>query len=371
MGAVIGLQLRKQISSALEIPLSLATFWIDSMKVIYWIHGQSHNYKPFVSHRVGEIHKQSNPNQWRYVPTKQNPADFGTRGLTVSELADSKMWWKGPTFLAFPESDWPKQKSANPEEALTEVKVERKPVLEKQIPQPEEESETHYWEKERSTFVTIEKKDWRLNPARFSKWYRVSSKGQLEIGHSLVRVRSWVKRFIKNCKAPNDQCTMEKLTASELADTEKDIIKEAQREEFKEEIIALTSRKELSEISHLLPLTPMIDTGILRANTRLWRSDDLATDTKFPIILPKKHHVTQLIVKYHHEMDCHEMVVNYTLNHLREKYHVIHSRQEVTACIQNCFECKRHFQLHRAKQQMAPLPQFRLRIVQQIMVALT
>ena len=104
----------------------------------------------------------------------------------------------------------------------------------------------------------------------------------------------------------------------------------------------------------------MLEAGILRANTRLRRSDDLAREIKFPIILPKKHPVTQLIVKYHHELDCHEMGVNYTLNHLREKYHVIHSRQEVKRCIQNCYECKRRFRLHPAKQQMAPLPQFRL-----------
>ena len=56
------------------------------------------------------------------------------------------------------------------------------------------------------------------------------------------------------------------------------------------------------------------------------------------------------------------MGVNYTLNHLRERYHVIHSRQEVKACIQNCFECKRRFRLHPGKQQMAPLPQFRLQM---------
>ena len=67
--------------------------------------------------------------------------------------------------------------------------------------------------------------------------------------------------------------------ANELADTEVDIIKEAQREEFKEEIIAPTARKELSKRSHLLPLTSMLDGGLLRSNTRLWRSDDLAADT--------------------------------------------------------------------------------------------
>ena len=97
-----------------------------------------------------------------------------------------------------------------------------------------------------------------------------------------------------------------------------------------------------------------------RVNTRLHRSDDLTREIKFHIILPKKHPIIQLIIKYHHELDCHEMDVNYTLNHLCEKYHVIHSRHEVKRCIQNCYECNRRFWLHPAKQQMAPLPQFRL-----------
>ena len=148
--------------------------------------------------------------------------------------------------------------------------------------------------------------------------------------------------------------------ANELTETELEIIQEAQREEYRNEIIALTAGKELCTRSHLLPLTPILDAGILRANTRLRRSDDLAREIKFPIILPKKHPVTQLIVKYHHELDCHEMGVNYTLNHLREKYNVIHSRQEVKRCIQNCDEWKRSFRLHPTKQQVAPLQQFRL-----------
>nr|XP_058942387.1 uncharacterized protein LOC131770692 [Pocillopora verrucosa] len=167
MGAVIGLRLTKQISAALEIPLSPATFWVDSMNVVYWIHGQSRNYKPFVSHRVGEIHEQSDPNQWRYVPTKQNPADFGTRGLTVSELADSEMWWKGPTFLAFPESDWPKPKAANPkEEALTEVRAERRPDLKNQLSRQEEENDNPNSEQEHSTFVILEKGKLAFKPSK-------------------------------------------------------------------------------------------------------------------------------------------------------------------------------------------------------------
>ena len=117
-------------------------------------------------------------------------------------------------------------------------------------------------------------------------------------------------RFIKNCRVPEEQCIKGELTTKELSDTKLDIIKEVQKEVFNEEIIALTARKELSKRSHLLPLTPMLAGGLLRSNTRLRRSDDLAADTKFPIILPKKHHVTQLIVKYHHEMESHEMGVS-------------------------------------------------------------
>ena len=45
--------------------------------------------------------------------------------------------------------------------------------------------------------------------------------------------------------------------------------------------------------------------------------------SKFPIILPKNHIVTKLIMKYHHEREGHEMGVNFTLNHLQEKYFVI------------------------------------------------
>ena len=101
--------------------MECVTFWVDSLNVVFWIQGQSRDYKPFVSHRIGEIPEHSNPDQWRYVPTKLNPADHGTRGLTVSELAECEPWWNGPKFLLYPESEWPERKSSKPLEALKEV----------------------------------------------------------------------------------------------------------------------------------------------------------------------------------------------------------------------------------------------------------
>ena len=100
----------------------------------------------------------------------------------------------------------------------------------------------------------------------------------------------------------------------------------------------------------------MVTDGILRSNTRLRYSTDLPDETKYPILLPKKHHVTELILKYHHETEGHEMGLNYTLNHLREKYIVVHGRETVKKLIKECPECGRRFRGKPATQEMAPLP---------------
>ena len=60
----------------------------------------------------------------------------------------------------------------------------------------------------------------------------------------------------------------------------------------------------------------MLVDGLLRSNTRLRNSDELSDEIKFPIVLLKNHAVTELIVKYHYEVEEHEMGVNFTINHL-------------------------------------------------------
>ena len=151
IGALIGLRLTKQTCSALRIPMECVSFWVDSLNVVFWIQGQSRDYKPVVSHRTGEIHEHSNPGQWRYVPTKRSPADHDTRGLTVSELAECDLWWNGPKFLLYPESEWPKRKSSKPSEALKEVKCERRAVEQPTTQLPDEEIDQE--DSSDSTFV--------------------------------------------------------------------------------------------------------------------------------------------------------------------------------------------------------------------------
>lgn len=50
--------------------------------------------------------------QWRYVPTDNNPADGGTK-----QVQGKSIWQNGPNFLWKEEADWPQSKfSRNTEE---------------------------------------------------------------------------------------------------------------------------------------------------------------------------------------------------------------------------------------------------------------
>ena len=65
----------------------------------------SRSFKPFVSSRVGEIQSNSDPNQWKHIPSEDNVADDLSRGIRVNELQGR--WKNGPEFLYLPESQWP------------------------------------------------------------------------------------------------------------------------------------------------------------------------------------------------------------------------------------------------------------------------
>ena len=354
MGALTGLRLTLKICRALELPMMKATFWVDSVNVGFWVQEQSRNLKPFISHRIGEIHDESSPDQWRYVPTKLNPADQGTRGVLVQNLIKDDCWWYGPPFLKSGEDEWPQRKFGKAPEALKEVKSDnREQFLEKEICM---NTQSYY------VNAVIPKST--PDPMEYSKWYRSKSRGKLEIGMSLVRVNGWINRFLANVRKPQNDREIGELNPSELKQAEEQIIKTAQRDCFQDEIRALEDNKPLPRKSTLLKITPKLYGGLLRSNTRLRYSNDLPEEIKFPIILPKNHIVTKLIVKYHHEQEGHEMGVNFTLNHLREKYFVIQGRQQVKRCIKECAECNRRFRSCPVRQQMAPLPRIRLEMTQ-------
>ena len=95
--ALLAARLKELICKALLFEISSIFLWTDSTTVIQWL--QSTQRQPaFIANRVGEILDNTTSDQWNYVPTSNNPADSGTRGLSAHDL-NSSHWICGPPFL--------------------------------------------------------------------------------------------------------------------------------------------------------------------------------------------------------------------------------------------------------------------------------
>ena len=87
-----------EIETQLDLPnRQPTTYYSDSRVVLEWI--KSHSTKKFLKRyvvsRLQFILRVSSPDQWHYIPTEINPADLGTRPITVKNLRASS-WFNGP-----------------------------------------------------------------------------------------------------------------------------------------------------------------------------------------------------------------------------------------------------------------------------------
>ena len=90
------------------------------------------------------------------------------------------------------------------------------------------------------------------------------------------------------------------LSVGDLNKAEKAIIQVIQRETFSEEISALENGIQVSSKSPTYKLNPVMHEGLLRVGGRISKAP-ISFDAKHPIILPYRHHVTELIIQAFHE----------------------------------------------------------------------
>ena len=95
------------------------------MVCLQWIQSSPEKWKLFVARRIQEIQSVSDRDEWRFCRGKENPADLLTKGKTVEELIDSKLWWHGPEWLK-EESLWSPSLNGN---SIIEVSEERRPEV--------------------------------------------------------------------------------------------------------------------------------------------------------------------------------------------------------------------------------------------------
>lgn len=104
--ALLGSQLLEQVRKNTNFS-KMVTFWSDSSIVLHWLQSPPTIWKVFVSNRIAEVQKLTNKDIWRYVPSKENPADRISRGALPSQIIEDSLWWHGPKFLLQSVKDWP------------------------------------------------------------------------------------------------------------------------------------------------------------------------------------------------------------------------------------------------------------------------
>ena len=345
--AVLSTGLDRMIRKEVELPINDSFYWTDSTCVLRYIANSERRYKTFVANRVAAIREQSIPSQWQYVGTKTNPADDASRGLSADDIIGHNRWIQGPEFLWLSEENWPRMPAAI-EEEITQIPLEEVAA----------------------TFATMTcSPDYDVEEVfkRFSSWY------------SLKRFVAWLLRFRNRLRdavvkrktgdplqSQKDQ-KIDALKVCELKDAEREIIKVVQSRHFYDELLSLqggasktanpSKIKSAKKSSHIYKLDPNLSRGLICVGGRLQRSP-ISEEAKHPAILPKQHHVSDLIIRHYH-LRCGHSGLEHTLSMIREKYWIVQARVSLRRVLNGCFHCKRT-QAVVGQQKMANLPEDRV-----------
>nr|XP_041632359.1 uncharacterized protein LOC121502723 [Drosophila kikkawai] len=298
--AVLGIRLNRLLQQNHKLPIDETFFWSASKTVLQWVRSKTRKFKPFVSHRITEILSSSTELQWNWVPSSNNSADAATRLSNSPKISSQSPWILGPSFLKLPRCDWPRSTDITLPDVFEE-EVPEHPVLRCQVVIP------------------------------IIEFNRFSSYSNLKrvIGWVMRAKGLWLKRSDK--KGP--------LTVQELADAEIEICRMVQQEAFPEEIKNLRNQQIITKQSPIYELSPYIETdGLLHLSGRIDEASFLPQPRRRPILLPKDHRVSYLIMrhfhtKYHHQ---NQAVI---INESRQKFWIPHVKRLLSKVMYECNRC--------------------------------
>lgn len=349
--ATMAARMDKTLRSELQLQFQESVFWSDSVTVLKYIRNRTSRFRTFVANRVDTILKISEPHQWRYINTSQNPADCASRGLDAGKFIQSHTWLQGPDFLTKPMENWPENldhpgyltmedpEVRNAMVCATAAEDQRDAVLELM------QYFSSWIRLKRAVAWLIKVKSILLRLSRKRK--------ELNTSKTPPEVEKEMRTFKSSVLCANSH----RLTMEDLTEAEQEIIRYCQRKTFSEEISALQRREGMKRSSSLFKLNPVLQDGILRVGGRLSRSA-LPEESKRPAILDKNLHVTKLILREIHENLGHSGR-NHVLSKLRTKYWIPGANSAIRRILSKCIICRRS---HGAagQQQMADLPRDRV-----------
>ena len=149
----------------------------------------------------------------------------------------------------------------------------------------------------------------------------------------LLRVTRWVIKFIEKLKLlKNPNHTYKPyITSSNINEAKVLWIRDVQKD-------ILTSFN-YQDLQHQLGLY-YDDTKLLRCRGRLGNAD-MPYESKHPVILPKNHRFTDLVIAFYHCIVKHNGTRD-TLNMLRSEHWIPQGRSYVNKILRQCIVCKKH-----------------------------
>jgi hypothetical protein len=345
--AVVAARLEKMIRSEIDLSIDTTLLWTDSTTALGYIANKDKRFKTFVANRLAVVHETTEPTQWRYVNTRLNPADDASRGLSADVLLKNKRWLTGPEFLWKTEDYWPSQLEISANNFEKDPEVMREPeafVAASQI-----------------QAITLEE-----SFERFSSWLRLKN-----FIAWILRYREKLRDAVRRRREKRESRMNEvvnPLSVDEIKCAEMEIVRCVQATSFREEVSCLNESKgdnATKRIKHNLikkstpiySLDPQLQDGILRVGGRL-KYTPIAQESKYPIILPKNHHVSNLIVQYYHRISAHAGR-EHVLSLLRERFWIVGARITIKRLLSNCVDCRKR-QGPPGEQKMADLPEDRV-----------
>ena len=386
MAAVLGKELAHKCSTVQES--ANIHFWTDSMNVLCWLRTASRQLHTFVANRVAKIQRATSVDSWHWLPSESNPADIASRGALPDELIPSNLWWHGPTdLMTMPPTTAPTLRPTTE----TESELKRGELFSFQSEEgslaldPNQKGGAPF----RGTLDAREggalscgtpvHEAKVLDESRFSSWPKMvrtqafcqrfhdnlmahwkdsqATRTAVSVSHQRTGRRNQIVNTqynppLKDCCPP--------ISAQEYQQSETKLLQICQAEALQQDVDDLQSHGAVKPRSPLVRLRPFLDgTGTVRMGGRLRLSAHLPFDAKCPILLPKSHPVTKMIVwHYHADINKHVGGVNHTLSSLSDRFWLIGGRQEVKHVLSTCTKCRR-VNAKIKHQEEAPLPDCR------------
>ncbi|XP_062703682.1 uncharacterized protein LOC134286125 [Aedes albopictus] len=329
LGAKLLAELMKRVISIIPTHVQRTYYWCDSQVVLAWIHSSVPHSEVYVRNRINVIQSLTHREDWRYVPTDQNPADIVSRGISVRKLLTTKkdIWlhatnyalenrrraeaYGAPQVIAICSSTDRDSASSEVEDLISSY--------------PHHNS----FQKTRRHFAVVN----RAMNNFMSKSAAIKSRG--------------INR--EPCFGP--------LTVSELEAGEQLIVKHLQRISYPKELAHLEEQGTPTKQGPLQHLSPIIEDGLIRIVGRLSLSD-LPQHQRRPAIIPQEHFFGKIILEHIHRRNLHAGLET-IISDFQQRYWMRNLRKLAKTVVNRCILCARA-RPRKLQQQMGQLPRPRV-----------